>query len=339
MRFKAWGVALLLFLTSAAFGQFAKVGFSSATFLKVPLSARGAGMGEAFVAVANDASSVFWNPAGTAQMGGRGIYVSDTEWWADSRLIGFAYVQDLGLYGKIGAFVGGVTSTGFQEAIATLDTVGLTGNLFDYTALQAGIHFARRLTDQFSVGVNLKFVGEYYGPYTSAMSAALDVGTYFESKWKNLKLAMAMQHFGPDIGARGEYPLITYQAGSFDTTWRKFKAFPLPVFFRVGISIEPFDLPEDQKLVVGFELDHPNDNLETYALGVEYTFLDLISLRAGYRYIPRTEDGDPYAEGVGVSAGVGFSIPFGANKLRLDYAFTDGGRLPDIHRIGLNFSL
>ena len=339
MRFKAWGAALVLFMVSTAFGQFAKVGFSSATFLKIPLSARGAGMGEAFVAVANDASSVFWNPAGTAQMPGRGIYISDTEWWADSRLAALSYIQDLGLYGKIGVFIGGVISTGFQEAIATLDTVGLTGKSFDYTALQAGIHYARRLTDQFSIGLNLKLVGEYYGSYTSATSAALDVGTYFESSWKNLKLAMAMQHFGPDIAAKGQYPLITYQAGTFDTTMRDFKAFPLPVFFRVGLSLEPFDLGEDQRLVVGFELDHPNDNLETYALGVEYAFSDFLFLRTGYKYIGRTEDGVPYAACVGFSAGVGLVVPFGTHKLRLDYAFTDGERLPDVHRIGLNFSL
>ena len=43
-------------------------GTSSATFLRIGVGARAEGMGEAFVAVANDPSAVFWNPAGLASL-------------------------------------------------------------------------------------------------------------------------------------------------------------------------------------------------------------------------------------------------------------------------------
>ena len=47
---------------------FEKVGTFDGQFLKISVGARAAGMGNAFVAVADDASSVFWNAAGLARI-------------------------------------------------------------------------------------------------------------------------------------------------------------------------------------------------------------------------------------------------------------------------------
>ena len=46
------------------FGGNTKVGTTVAQFLKIPVGARAQGMGSAFVAVANDATAIYWNPAG-----------------------------------------------------------------------------------------------------------------------------------------------------------------------------------------------------------------------------------------------------------------------------------
>ena len=43
--------------------EFAKVGTSGTQFLKLGVGARSVGLGGAFVAVVNDASSVYWNPS------------------------------------------------------------------------------------------------------------------------------------------------------------------------------------------------------------------------------------------------------------------------------------
>ena len=44
-----------------------RAGISAFQFLKIGVGARGVAMGESFVAVANDASALFWNPAGLVQ--------------------------------------------------------------------------------------------------------------------------------------------------------------------------------------------------------------------------------------------------------------------------------
>ncbi|MBU4443884.1 UPF0164 family protein, partial [bacterium] len=54
----------------AGFGGIAKVGTTAAQFLKIPIGTRAMGMGSAFVSVANDATALYWNPAGIAEMTG-----------------------------------------------------------------------------------------------------------------------------------------------------------------------------------------------------------------------------------------------------------------------------
>ena len=65
---------ILFFFIFAAFNINAQIvdnvskrGTTAAQFLKVSQGARAAGMGSAFVAVADDASSMFWNVAGIAR--------------------------------------------------------------------------------------------------------------------------------------------------------------------------------------------------------------------------------------------------------------------------------
>ncbi|MBU1700509.1 MAG: hypothetical protein KJ831_10225, partial [Candidatus Eisenbacteria bacterium] len=52
-----------LLLPVSAFGarEFAKVGTIGGQFLKIPMGARPVAMGSAYVSLADDANSVFWN--------------------------------------------------------------------------------------------------------------------------------------------------------------------------------------------------------------------------------------------------------------------------------------
>src|SRR5215468_8588160 len=61
---------------------FEKVGTFDGQFLKIGIGARAAGMGGAFVAVADDPSAVFWNPAGLARLDEdkTAVMVNHNEW-------------------------------------------------------------------------------------------------------------------------------------------------------------------------------------------------------------------------------------------------------------------
>ena len=64
-----------------SFGQ-SKTGTSAAAFLSIGVGARAIGMGEAYVAVSNDALALYWNPGGLAFIDAVSITTTHTEWFA-----------------------------------------------------------------------------------------------------------------------------------------------------------------------------------------------------------------------------------------------------------------
>ena len=80
----------VLLAAATGFGQFAKVGTSGLQFMDIPVSARAVGMGNTFIAVANDASTLFINPAGMENIAGGEVYASYVKWPADINLNAFA---------------------------------------------------------------------------------------------------------------------------------------------------------------------------------------------------------------------------------------------------------
>ena len=60
-----------------------RAGISTVQFLKIGVGARASAMGEAFVSVANDASALYWNPAGVVQAKQNQLIISHNNWVAD----------------------------------------------------------------------------------------------------------------------------------------------------------------------------------------------------------------------------------------------------------------
>lgn len=300
----------------------AKVGQSGAKFLSIGMSPRAMGLGEAYVAVANDASSVFWNPAGIANIKGKRLFIAGTEWLVDTHLPALSYVGDLGKYGKFSVFMSGVYSPGFKEVILkeTGETV-ITGNELTYSGLQAGFSYARYFTDKFAVGVLIKGVYENFGDVSSAYTVAMDAGTYFHTGWQSLRIAMSLQNLGPDMKLSGDYHLYLAEGGEIVKEKRNYYPYPLPMIFRLGAAMEVLK-NELHRVTASVEAVHPNDNEERISLGFEYSFAELFFLRGGYTF---NKDEGGFAFGVG----------FAPHKISLDYSFTDFGGLPDIHRVGI----
>jgi len=60
-------------------------GTTTAGFLKIGVGARAAAMGEAFTAVASDGTSLYWNPAGFAQIQKRELSAMYNSWFEEIR--------------------------------------------------------------------------------------------------------------------------------------------------------------------------------------------------------------------------------------------------------------
>jgi len=300
------GLLIPSMLSSVLYGQ-AKVGTAGAQFLELGVSARANGMGDAFVAVANDASAMYYNPAGLTQLYDREAIFTHLDYVAGIKyeFAGLAYplyrfggVMGFGFYMLDG---GNFDETTYEYPLGT-------GRTFGAREYAVGLSYGRNLTDKFSVGVTLKLIDELYEDERSSGWAA-DVGTSYDTGFRNFKISMVITNFGPDM--------------TFIT-----ESYPLPINFRFGGAINVLN-GEQHKGVFSVEASHPSDNLEKYNAGFEYQYRDRYFLRVGEKF--------NYDEGT-FSVGGGLRLPIEKMNLRLDYAYQDLGLLNQAHRFTLGLS-
>lgn len=321
-----WAVFASAQIELTRFAGRGKVGTTGFQFLKIGPSARAVAMGESFIALANDASAMYYNPAGLTQLTDRETIFSLTQWPAD---INYGFVGTAiptKIMGTIGIFVGAL-STG--EMKKTVPYKGWTGEYFSATDWLVGLSYARGLTDRFAVGGNVKMVSEFLDN-ESITTWAVDFGTMFNIGIRGIKFSMMITNFGPNVKFINE-------------------EFSLPTTFKFGIVGEAFNW-NDNRMIITVEGAHPNDNVEQVAMGAEYTFKNILALRAGYRRFVMLEDKDKNVQidarrsvaveepMEGLSFGVGFNVPIAGMKTTLDYAYVDMGFLQNTQRLTLTLN-
>ena len=295
-------------------------GTASATFLRIGVGARAEGMGGTFVAVANDPSAIYWNPAGLASLQRREVAASHVEWPAN---IHYDHVTLVIPSRKLGGSIGlqfGVLGTTIMET-TDLDPFG-TGREFQYSDVVAGVSFARRWTDKLLVGVGAKYVREDLGsqvggPTTSAV--LYDVGSIFYLGLGSIRIATSLTNFGAELKPSGDY--ISPYTGEK----RQYDGFDPPLTFRYGLAFEPFETAK-QRLTTAFEMNQPADNQLQTKAGMEWSYRHTFALRTGYNF---------NASELKFSAGAGFAGDFSSLRGTLDYAFTEAGFLGSVHRLSL----
>lgn len=345
-------VSLILSLTIPAFAT-TNVGTAGAQFLKIGPGARVDSLGGAFGAIANDVTTIYWNPAGLSQLDKTSFSDTHTIWLADVRYNYLAFAIPVEKVGTLGA---SVTFLNVPDTeITNLDFPDGTG--LWYSAWDTAVSFAysRELYEKesgvnLSFGINAKYIHQQIHR-ESAKGVAIDIGTLYHTGWRSLRIGMCFSNFGPEMRFGGpDLKSGTEVAGNEhfaeytphpDTTNPALKSeldtveFPLPSNFRLGIA---YDLVDDESNLLTIALDgnHPNDNSERLNLGVEYWYRKMAALRAGYKFRLGPDRSD---DEEGLTLGLGIHLTFGNTMLSLDYAFADFGYLNDAHRVsvGLKF--
>jgi len=332
-------IAGLLVLLTFLAGYFtntlavSKTGTTAAQFLKIGVGARATAMGGAYVALASDASALYWNPSGVARLAGNEAILVHTEWLAD---ISFDYggiAINMGQFGTIGASLT-VVSMG-EMLVRTEKKPEGTGEYFNATDACVALTYARSLTDRFSIGMNFKYI--HQGIYhMSATGFAFDVGTLFTTQFNGMRIGMNISNFGTKMQMTGKdtkiFVDINPEASGSNSTlpaYLETKAWSLPLLFRVGVAMDPINTSY-HRFTVAVDALHPNDNSERVNAGVEYAFRNMVFLRGGYQ----SAWGLDAEDGLTFGAGLRYRMAPGLS-LKLDYAYTDWGRLMNAQRFSL----
>ena len=338
----------LLIMVSLIFAQ-NNVATTSAAFLEIGPGARSLGMGSAYVSVANDASSLYWNPAGIVNVSRPEVQSFYTTWLVETQYYYNTAVVPLGSYGNLGFSFTAITMDEMIVRTVQDPEPSDYGQKFDAGNISMGIAYAKKLTDRFSFGFQTKFIQESIWQM-NAQGFAIDIGTLFITK-RDLRIGMSVSNFGGKLGMEGNNTLVDIDVdeniygnndridGNLGTA-----KWPLPLMFRFGISRE-FTFASNMKCLFAVDAIHPNNNPEYLNIGLEYSAMDMVFLRVGkshtfYELSFQEDDqniGIGPEQGLSFGAGVKYQIPRGP-MINIDYVFTDFGIFNNIEGYSISFT-
>ncbi|MBN1350063.1 PorV/PorQ family protein [candidate division KSB1 bacterium] len=291
----AWTAILVLSLAvQSSFGQqnFKRLGKSGFTFLKLAPSARAAAMGDAFTAVATDASALFWNPAGMTHIQRFAYGFTYGKWIVDSRLTTVA-----GAY-KFGRFAAGLSAISFSPQEfeeTTISAPGGTGRVVSGGDIALGAALAVQFTDKLSFGCKVHWIEETID-HDKTSGFTVDFSTFYRTGFRDMVLAMAMKNFGPEQ----KY---------------LYENFKMPLIFNISSAINVVGRSGSpmQFLVTG-ESSFATDFRDRYHLGGEVWIMDMLALRGGYKFYYDLED---------YSLGMGIKLTLAGKPFTFDVAYTN----------------
>ena len=293
-----------------------RAGISTAQFLKIGVGSRSSALGDAFVAVDNDASALYWNPAGLVQFDQDQVMFSHNQWVADINhdFIGAVYHPD-----GTNAFGVAVTSLSTQDMQVTTEFAPFgTGQYFSYRDLAFAVSYARKMTDKFSFGGTVRYIEETLAEL-KMRGVMIDLGTYYWTGLGTTRFAVAVSNFGNQLAPDGKVVLVGKREKS---DWQ---AFSPPTIFRIGFAFEPYQ-SEDNRITTSIQLNHPNDNSENVSTGAEYSWKNIVFIRGGYKFNSDEQN---------FSFGFGVNIPIRIAYCNVDYSYSNFTRLGNAQRFSI----
>ena len=260
-----------------------KTGTTAAKFLSIEVGSNAVGMGGAYTSIANDATAMYWNPAGLSFHDTKEVYFNHANWIADISFDYFGITFPMNNKSVLGFNLTSVTMDEMEVTRYGNENTGETFRAADYAI---GSTYALNLTDRFSVGFNGKYIQQSIAN-SHAKGFALDFGTLFITPF-GFTLGTSISNFGPKLRMSGDDLLIGADVdeniegnnesvtGILSTDY-----FDLPLVLRIGIS-DQFQMGPRNQIIISADAISPNDNANYINAGLKLQLLDgLISLYAG----------------------------------------------------------
>lgn len=212
---------------------------------------RGAGMGSAYTALADDVSSVYYNPAGLGLVRGNQLALMHSSLYGGATLDYLAFARQ-GRFGGLGAQLLQLGVGGLQGR----DELNNQTGGFEYSERAISIAYGTRrfLDGRLALGLSAKTLRRSLGPASNALYG-LDAGAQFNPQWldRRIRLGLSAQN------------VVGFKSGDTDDK--------LPIGVKLGAGVELF-----RSLTLGLDVSSVGD----FELGTEYAF-GPAALRVGLR--------------------------------------------------------
>jgi len=321
-------IFMISFYSISLGGGISKVGTTAAPFLEIGVGSKATSLGSAFTALADDATAMYWNPAGIDRLVQNEVTFNYIDWFAGMQhffIGGVLKTESLGSFGI------SVTSFSTPEMLVrTVEEPEGVGLKFNAADIAIGISYAKNLTDRFSFGASVKYIQQRIW-HMSSDAVAVDFGILYRLPWDKLQFGMSIQNFGTKMRTEGVDAIVftdideTNQGNNTAVMADLHtKEWALPLTFRFGLAYNAIE-SEQHNLTLLADFIHPNNNFESLNLGAEYKFLRHFAIRLGYKSLLL----DNSEEGLTLGCGVGFESAF------VDYSFEQMEHLGYIHQFSM----
>lgn len=275
-------------------------GTSRAEFLRIGVGARASGMGGAFTAVADDVSTISYNPAGLGHIKDTQFTLMHSEWIDD---IGYEYMGFAHSFGSAGTLGAEIRYLHMGDILGRALNGERTKN-FSVSNLAATLSYGRELLKDVSFGVNVKILRENIEEESST-GVAFDIGELYSIQIADnrLQLGLTIQNLGPGM------KFVNNKE-------------PLPLNLKVGAAYKMLK----NSLIMAVDVNIPKGGAPFLNFGSEYSFMNIASARIGYKTEKELE----------TSARLSLGLGFNRKDYGLDYTFVPFNDLGRTHRISLS---
>ena len=284
------------------------IGTTTADFLNLPIGARAAAMGGAYTAISEDASAIYWNPAGLVQISKLSAIFMRTSYVADINYQYVAYAHRMSYDSVLAASIfatdiGAITQTDISGD--RLGTFTPQDQVVTLSYSKAVLEFSDKEKD-LSMGVSIKYIKSKIVSEASSFAGDFGIMTYNFTALP-YRLGIMLTNFGQGL--------------KYDT-----ESNALPMTLKLAGAINPF-----QNLLLAADVIFPKQDKPNFIIGAELNTqpneLTKLSIRGGLNSRLLKDDLS------GFSFGLGATLHF----FSLDYAFTPMGELGTSHRMSITF--